>query len=152
MFFHRETPRARSSTQLCCELSARSHWWWQRLRQSRLQVHGLKWSPAQNLLFPSSPAQPLPVLLHTNALGYVGTPACCFLLCLGAFCFTSLPRGQSPAWLPTHPTPFLWCRLQRHPSCGRLGSLFAVWLDEELSWEGVKSLRGLKTTPTGCTV
>lgn len=41
---------------------------------------------------PSSPAQPLPVLLHTNVLGYVGTPACCLLLSLGAFCFTFLPR------------------------------------------------------------
>lgn len=84
----------------------------------------------------------------TNALGDLGTPACCLLLFLGpqsaTFCFTSLPTVWSPAWLliiTLLPTPFLWCHVQRHPSCGRSGYLSAVWLDEELSWEDVESLR-----------
>lgn len=87
-----------------------------------------------------------------KCIGLRGNPCLLFSPLPGGLLFYLLTQRPVSCLITHPPTPFLWCRLQRHPSCGRLGSLFAVWLDEELSWEGVKSLRGLKTTPTGCTV
>lgn len=53
------------------------------------------------LPFPSSPAQPPPVSLHTTALGDVGTPACCPLLSLRVWSLLLLLYLMQASSLPT---------------------------------------------------
>lgn len=75
------------------------------------------------LPFPSSPAQPPPVSLHTAALGDVGIPACCVLSFFWGFevcccCFYLMKASSLPAvwsykplldYFSTHPLSLMFC-------------------------------------------